>query len=81
MTPEIKALGNMLTATDADDTPRLLAISKRAAEIADENPPEVQFEGSPKVTSCCGASPIGASEDIGMCPDCKEHCEYEEAEP
>lgn len=36
---------------------------------------------SEKLSNCCGASPIGASEDMGMCPECKEHCEYEEVEP
>lgn len=81
MTPEIKALGNMLAATDADDAPRLRSISKRVAELAESNPPKVQFEGSEKVSSCCGAPAIGASEDMGMCPECKEHCEYEEVEP
>jgi len=29
-----------------------------------------------RVTDCCGAPPVGASEDMGLCPECKEHCEY-----
>ena len=32
------------------------------------------------VSDCCGAEPIGNgdidSADIGICPECKEHCEY-----
>jgi hypothetical protein len=32
------------------------------------------------VSNCCGALPRGDgdndSEDYGICPDCKEHCEY-----
>lgn len=39
--------------------------------------PKPVFEGSQKISSCCGHPPIGASEDMGMCPECKEHCEYE----
>ena len=31
-----------------------------------------------KVSNCCGAPPVGASEDMGLCPDCKDHCEYVE---
>jgi hypothetical protein len=34
---------------------------------------------SPLMSNCCGASAEGA-EDIGMCPDCHEHCEFEKAE-
>lgn len=29
-----------------------------------------------KVSDCCGADPILNSEDVGLCPQCKEHCEY-----
>lgn len=33
-----------------------------------------------KVSDCCGAEAAGNgdsdSEDIGICPDCGEHCEY-----
>ncbi|MFZ4705561.1 MAG: hypothetical protein ACOYMF_06080 [Bacteroidales bacterium] len=29
-----------------------------------------------KVSDCCGAAPEGASEDMLMCTDCKEHCDY-----
>jgi len=29
-----------------------------------------------KISECCGAEPIGVSEDIGICPECKDHCEY-----
>ena len=32
------------------------------------------------VSSCCGAYPAGNGdmdyEDLGMCSDCKEHCDY-----
>ena len=24
----------------------------------------------------CGATPIEQSDDMGICPECKEHCEY-----
>ena len=27
-------------------------------------------------TSCCGASPLG-EEEIGICSDCREHCDFE----
>lgn len=42
--------------------------------------PRPILEGSARISSCCGASPVGASEDMGMCPSCHEHCEYEETE-
>jgi hypothetical protein len=33
-----------------------------------------------KVSNCCGAYPRGNgdcdTEDLGICSDCKEHCEY-----
>ena len=34
-----------------------------------------------KLSNCCGAEPRmihgdGDTEDIGICPDCREHCEY-----
>jgi hypothetical protein len=32
-----------------------------------------------KVSSCCGASGF-EFEDYGICPDCKEHCDFEEEE-
>ena len=28
-----------------------------------------------KYSSCCGAE-AGDFEDVGICPDCKEHCEF-----
>lgn len=35
-------------------------------------------------SSCCGATPISNgdcdSTDFGICPECKEHCEYEPEE-
>lgn len=36
-----------------------------------------------KYSDCCGA-PVYSNgdcdtEDFGICPDCKEHCEYEES--
>jgi hypothetical protein len=34
-----------------------------------------------KVSNCCGAYPVGNgdidSTDIGICPECGEHCEFE----
>jgi len=37
-------------------------------------------EGSFYITDCCGAEPRGNgdsdSSDIGMCPECGDHCEY-----
>ena len=42
---------------------------------------------SEKVSNCCGAAPLedfetGASyEDVGICSDCKEHCEYIDEDP
>ena len=29
-----------------------------------------------RVSDCCSAQPVGESEDMGICPECKEHCEY-----
>lgn len=31
-----------------------------------------------KMSDCCGASPdgIAGAEDVGICPDCHEHCEW-----
>jgi len=29
-----------------------------------------------KISDCCSAHPILDSEDLGICTDCKEHCEY-----
>ena len=28
------------------------------------------------MSDCCGAAPVGVSDDIGICTECKEHCEY-----
>jgi hypothetical protein len=28
------------------------------------------------VSNCCGAPAVENSEDIGICPDCLEHCEF-----
>ncbi len=28
------------------------------------------------ISECCSAAPVGASEEMGICPMCKEHCEY-----
>ena len=37
-----------------------------------------------KISDCCGAEPYSngdsSTEDFGICPDCKEHCEYIEIE-
>lgn len=30
----------------------------------------------PKTTKCCGAVAVDQSEDMGLCPDCKDHTEY-----
>ncbi len=34
-----------------------------------------------KYSNCCGASPVSNGDcdtaDLGICPDCKEHCDYE----
>ena len=29
-----------------------------------------------RMSDCCGAAPVLQSEDVGICPECKEHCEY-----
>lgn len=47
---EIRELGNMLFATDADDAPRLLSICKRVFEIAAANTVEDKDpDGNPYV--------------------------------
>ena len=28
------------------------------------------------ISDCCGATEVGESVNMGICPDCKEHCEY-----
>lgn len=28
------------------------------------------------VSECCGAPEVDVSMDMGICPDCKEHCDY-----
>ena len=33
-----------------------------------------------KISECCGAPIPLDGEDYGICPDCKEHCEYIEEE-
>ena len=33
-----------------------------------------------RVSECCGAAPVLTSEDVGICPKCKEHCQYVEDE-
>ncbi len=39
-----------------------------------------------KYSNCCGVADTGISidgpdfSDIGICPECKEHCEFEEEE-
>lgn len=35
---------------------------------------EIKF----KVSNCCGAYPKDLSEEMGICPDCLEHCAYVE---
>ena len=29
-----------------------------------------------KVSNCCGAYPVWEAEEMGICIDCLEHCEY-----
>lgn len=29
-----------------------------------------------EVSECCGEEAVGASSDMGICPQCREHCEY-----
>jgi hypothetical protein len=29
------------------------------------------------ISDCCGAPATETSEDLGICPACKEHCEFE----
>jgi hypothetical protein len=29
-----------------------------------------------QISDCCGASAAGEMIDIGLCPDCKEHCSF-----
>ena len=29
-----------------------------------------------RVSDCCGAEPIGEAEDLGLCPECMDHCTY-----
>jgi len=29
-----------------------------------------------RVSDCCGAAAVLTSEDVGICPECYEHCEY-----
>jgi hypothetical protein len=31
-----------------------------------------------RYSNCCGAAPIGQSEEMERCPECKEHCSYED---
>ncbi len=32
------------------------------------------------ISECCGAEASGSMIDIGICPDCKEHCEFVDEE-
>ena len=36
--------------------------------------------GRDLVSDCCSADHVGESLDLGICPECKEHCEYVELE-
>ena len=31
----------------------------------------------PQVSNCCGVGPMN---DVGICPKCREHCEWEDGE-
>jgi DnaJ-class molecular chaperone len=35
---------------------------------------------SDMISECCSAAPVGLSEDYGICPKCKEHCDYVDAD-
>lgn len=32
-----------------------------------------------RVSDCCGAEPVGEAEDLGLCPECMDHCTYVDA--
>lgn len=79
MTTELIALGNMLAATDADDTNRLSAIAKRTAEIAagDYDPDEKKKGNVLPVATENEPCPHCQSEDVAKwsqgawrCPEC-----------
>lgn len=77
MTTEIKALGNMLAATTAHDAPRLLAISKRVAQIAGANPGtvtdqdgNVHLESEPPCRNCKHPGPETFQNGAWRCPEC-----------
>lgn len=42
--------------------------------------PTCHGEGTLNISDCCGAEPYrngdGDTSDIGICPDCGEHCSY-----
>ena len=39
----------------------------------------MQTEAQMLISNCCGAPCVGdGCEEMGLCPDCKEHCEWEE---
>jgi len=68
---EIQLLGNMLYATDADDDPRLLSITKRVGEIsADQSTPApVEFENNP-CPHCESEEVAKWSQGAWRCPEC-----------
>jgi len=49
-------------------------VMTEAIDKLKESTEEMLDEGV--LSDCCGASPVGESEDIGICPECKEHCDY-----
>ena len=40
-----------------------------------------EAEDDGEFSECCGASMTGEMVDVGICPDCKEHCESIEGLP
>ncbi|MBC8179868.1 hypothetical protein H8E88_01980 [candidate division KSB1 bacterium] len=41
------------------------------------------YEGEEEdyLSTCCGATPTGEMIDVGICPECKEHTEFEAGLP
>ena len=37
---------------------------------------EIYHYASRLVSDCCGAAPVGNSEEFSFCDRCREHCEY-----
>lgn len=39
--------------------------------------PDMNWRDSKPYSTCCGAQATGEMMDIGICPTCKDHCEFE----